>query len=88
MLNGDGNEDGNKINRSISKKTNLHVQPPFCTFLCRCFGRLQCRFARLKEELPYVLTKNLVACVRGRLYFFHYRSFSPCLPLLADREHF
>ena len=29
MLNGDGNEDGNKINSSISKKTNLHVQPPF-----------------------------------------------------------
>ena len=29
MLNGDSNEDGNKICRSTSNKTNLHVQPPF-----------------------------------------------------------
>ena len=68
MLNGDGNEDGSKINYTCS--------PLFCTFLCLCFGRLQCRFARLEEELPYVLTKLLllvflVACIFFTTAHFH-----------------
>ena len=40
------------------------------------------------EELSYVFTKNFVACVLVRLYFLHLRSFSPCLSLLAGRQHF
>ena len=66
----------------------------FCTFLCRCFARLKCRFARLKretsylhiifmEELSYVLTKNVVVCFPVRLYFFHTPHFH-----LTGRWHF
>ena len=65
MLNGEGNENGLKINRSnqqkktnctcstlfflISKKTNLHVQHAFCLFL-RCFAQLQRCFVGLKRQ--------------------------------------
>ena len=73
----------------LAKNKFARAAPLFCRVLCRCFAGPWCRFGRLEEELPYVLTKNFVACVRGRMYFFfHYRSFSPCWPLLADREHF
>ena len=43
MLNGEGNENGEKTTVGIiSKKSTLHVQHPcFCTFLHRCFGWLQ-----------------------------------------------
>ena len=51
----------------LAKKQICTCSPLFCTVLCCCFARPQCRFARLEEELPYVLTKNFVACVRGRL---------------------
>ena len=51
MLNGDGNENGNKISTSIAKKTNFaRAAHFFCTFVFRCFARIQCRFARLKHE--------------------------------------
>ena len=41
MLNGEGNEGGNKISKSNYPKrvTNLHVQQLFCTFICGCFAR-------------------------------------------------
>ena len=80
MLNGEGNENGLKINRSNQqkKKKNLHVQHAFCLFL-RCFAQLQRCFAGLKhqtsqlhiifmEELSYVLTQYFVSCVL-RFYF-------------------
>ena len=79
MLNGEGNENGIKINRSNQqKKTNLHVQHAFCLFL-RCFAQLQRCFVGLKrqtsqlhiifmEELSYVLTQYCVSCVL-RFYF-------------------
>ena len=64
MLNGDGNENGIKINRSNY------------TF----FARLQCRFVRLKrqerEELSHVLTKDFVSCVHVRCYSFTATSIS------------
>ena len=58
MLNGNGNENGTKINRSNQqkkkKKKNLPVQDTFSTrlfvFLRCCFARLQCRFVRLKRQ--------------------------------------
>ena len=65
MLNGDGNENGIKINRSNQQKnklhvqhtfssnqqkTNLHVQHAFLSFPCRCFARLQRCFVRLKRQ--------------------------------------
>ena len=64
-LNGDGNENGIKINRSNQQKNKLHVQHTFFSnqqknkfaraarffvFLCRCFARLHCRFVRLKRQ--------------------------------------
>ena len=41
MLNGYGNENGIKINRSNwQKKKQIYTcSTLFCTFLCRCFGR-------------------------------------------------
>ena len=52
MLNGAGSENGNKINRSNSKQKNkLARSTRFCTFLCRCFDRLQCCFAWPKVML-------------------------------------
>ena len=65
MLNGDGNENGIKINRSNQQKnklhvqhtffsnqqnTKLHVQHAFLSFPCRCFARLQRCFVRLKRQ--------------------------------------
>ena len=43
MLSGEGKEKGeNTAIGLISKKATLHVQHTFfCTFLCRCFARLQ-----------------------------------------------
>ena len=65
MLNGDGNENGFKTNRSNQQKnklhvqhtfssnqqkTNLHVQHTFLSFPCRCFARLQRCFVRPKRQ--------------------------------------
>ena len=65
MLNGEGNENGIKINRSNQQKRNkLYVQHTFfsslkktiCTcstlfvFLCRCFAQLQRCFVGLKPH--------------------------------------
>ena len=64
----------------ISKKVTLLVQHTFfCTFLCRCFARLQRETSRnflvtlLMEEMSYVFSFT----------FFHCRSFSPCIWLVA-----
>ena len=48
MLSAEGNENGDKTTIGlISKKATLHVQHTlFCTFLCRCFARLQCESSR------------------------------------------
>ena len=64
MLSGDGNENGqNKISRSTQKKKQLcRVQHNFfsCTFLCRCFARLQRETSRnflvtrFVEQMSYV----------------------------------
>ena len=66
MLNGEGNENGIKINRSNQQKNKLHVQHTFfsnqpkkkqiCTcstlfvFLCRCFAQLQRCFVGLNPQ--------------------------------------
>ena len=63
MLSGEGNENGEKEKAIglISKKTTLHVQHTFCTFLCRCFARLQREtprnvlVTRFMEEMSYLL---------------------------------
>ena len=61
MLSGEGNENGEKTKIGlISKKATLHVNTLFCTFLCRCFGRLQRKTSRnflvtrFMKELSYV----------------------------------
>ena len=43
MLSGEGNEEGEKTTIGlISKKSNFaRAAHFFCTFLCRCFARLQ-----------------------------------------------
>ena len=77
MLCGEGNENGEKTTIGlISKKATLHVQHTFfCTFLCRCFARLQREtyrnfsVTRFMEEMSYVFPFT----------FFHCRSISPCI---------
>ena len=62
MLSGEGNENVEKTTIGlISKKAILlHVQRTFCTFLCRCFARLQRETSRnflvtrFMEEMSYV----------------------------------
>ena len=63
MLSGEGNENVAKTSIGlISKKTTLHVQHTFCTFLCRCFARLRLRgetsrnflVTRFMEEMSYM----------------------------------
>ena len=75
MLSGEGNENGEKT----TKKKLLDVQHTFfCTFLCRCFTRLQRETSRnflvtrFMEEISYSFLFTL---------FFHCRSFSPWWPL-------
>ena len=75
MLSGEGNENGEKT----TKKKLLDVQHTFfCTFLCRCFTRLQRETSRnflvtrFIEEISYLFLFTL---------FFHCRSFSPWWPL-------
>ena len=77
MLSGEGNENGEKTKIGlISKKATLHVNTLFCTFLCRCFGRLQRKTSRnflvtrFMKELSYVFLFT----------FFHCCSFSPWWP--------
>ena len=70
MLNCDNNENGIKKSiRLISKKTISHVQHTFCTFLYRCFARLQLPSSRnflvstrFIEEMSYVFLST----------FFHF----------------
>ena len=52
MLNGDANENGNKINGYNKQKKQIicTCSTLFCTFHCRCFLQMQCRFARLKRQ--------------------------------------
>ena len=82
MLSGEGNEKGEKTAIGlISKKSNFARAAHFyCTFLCRCFARLQHEtskdfFAtRFLEEMSYLLLFT---------FFITARSFSPSL-----RKHF
>ena len=62
MLRGEGNENCEKtIIGLISKKATSHEQHIFCTFLCRCFARLQRKFSinfpvtRFMEEMSNVV---------------------------------
>ena len=75
----EGNENGEKTTIClISKKSNFaRAAHNFCTFLCRCFARLQRETSRnslairFMEEMSYVFL----------LTFFHCRSFSTRWPL-------
>ena len=83
MLNGDGNENGIKINRSlISKKTNLLVQHVFLSVFAvvfaqpwhRCFLRLKRHTSWLHiiymKELSYMLTQyHSFLCSCSLLFF-------------------
>ena len=82
MLSGEGNagERWKTIIGLISKKSNFARAAHFCcTFLCLCFARLQRETSRnvlvtlLLEEISYVFLFT----------FFHCRSFSPCIWLVA-----
>ena len=73
MLKGDNENGIKKSIRLISKKTISHVQHTFCTFLYRCFARLQLPSSRnflvsprFIEEMSYVFLST----------FFHCRSFA------------
>ena len=82
MLSGEGNagERWKTAIRLNSKKNQLCTcSTLFCTFLCRCFPRLQRQTSRnllvtlLMEEMSYVFSFT----------FFHCRSFSPYIWLVA-----
>ena len=73
----EGNDNGeNTTIGLIGKKATLQVQHTFCTFLCRCFARLQRETSRnflvtrFVEEITYVF-----------LFIFHCRSFPPWWPV-------
>ena len=57
MLSGEGNEKGEKKNRSNQQKRNFALSAHFLSrFLCRCFARLQRNFlvTCFIEEMSYV----------------------------------
>ena len=83
MLNGVGSEKGEKKTLGlISEKTTLRVQHTFLyTLLCRCCLNVKLLVTRFMEKMLHVFTKNFVACVPVRNFFFHCRLFSPCWPL-------
>ena len=95
MLNGDGNDNGNKINRSNKQKKNklfsraahffVHLLPLFFTnampFCTTKTSIFLVTHYFFMEELSYVPTKIFCAWVPVHFYFFHCRSFSPCWPL-------
>ena len=78
-----------KINRSNwPKQKQLEQQlctcsTLFCTFLCRCCCNVKLPSYTFYGENVECARKKFAACVLVRLFFFvfHYRSFSPCLPL-------
>ena len=78
MLSGEGMQRRRTVknnNRSNQQKSNFaRAAHFFCTFLCRCFARLQRETSR-----------NFLVTRFFRSLFFHYRSFSPCI---GDRQHF
>ena len=64
MLSGKVNENGEKTTIGlVSKKPTLHVQHTFfCTFLCRCFARLQRETSRNNFLVARFFGENVV-CV-------------------------
>ena len=86
MLNGEGNENGIKINRSnqqrnklhvqhtfflISKNTNLHMQHTLIFgFLCHCFAQLQLMLFCRTKTSNFLVTH----------YFMEKLSYNMCLP--------
>ena len=80
MLSGEGNagERGKNNKRSNQQKSNFaRAAHFFCTFLCRCFARLQRETSRnfFMEEMSYAFSFT----------FFSLLSFSPCI---VGRQHF
>ena len=85
MLTGKVNENIKKNNnRSNQQKSNFaRAVRLFCTFLCRCFARLQRETSR--NFLLYTFYGGNVGRVLVH-FFFHCRSFSPWW-LLASRRY-
>ena len=88
MLNGDGNENRIKINRSNQpkKKKHLHVQHTFFVhflpLFCTATMPFCTTFNLYGEIVIRVLTHQKFCCLCScSLLFFHCRSFSPCWPL-------
>ena len=70
MLNGDGNENGIKINRSNQQKYKLQVQHTFCFSLAFfCTTTMSQLHIIFMEELSYVFTQYFVSCVHVRFRF-------------------
>ena len=73
MLNGDANENGNKINGYNKQKKQIicTCSTLFCTFHCRCFLQMQCRFARLKcqtSSLHIIFYGAIVLCAHQKFW--------------------
>ena len=84
MLSVEGRRTVKNNNRSNQQKSNFaRAAHFFCTFLCRCFARLQRETSinflvtSFMEEMSYLFWFTF--------FNFHCRSFSPCI---GGRQHF
>ena len=76
-------ENGEKQQQvSLAKKQLFTCSSLFCTFLCRCFTRLQRKSSR---NFLHVFCRKCRTCSRSRFSVFHCCSFSPCI---GGRQHF
>ena len=80
MLRGDGNENGEKTTIGlISKKSNFaRAAHLFCSFLCRCFARLQ-----LDAFRNFLVTRFTEE--RSYVFFFTVAHFSFLFPSFTSR---
>ena len=92
MLNGDGNENSKRINRTNQQnKKNCTCSTLLCTFLCRCFARLKRETTR-HVTCVYggnVVVRNCsqkISILRSCSLFLHCRSFFTLLA--ASISHF
>ena len=69
MLNGDGNENGEKNNMSNSQNITLRVQHTLFAVVLHDYN--------VKPPLSYTFYAGNVVCVPVRYFFVHCLSFSP-----------
>ena len=88
MLNGDGNDNGNKINRSNKKFARAaHF---FVHFIVVVFLQMQCRFARVKcqtSSLHIIFYGGIVVCAHQKFWCLSSCSLAASISHLSDRRY-